>query len=137
MTRPVPIPDPVTAPYWETAREGRFVLPRCEDCGKFHFYPRGACPHCGAAAIAWSEASGRGMVYSFSVVHRAPSAAFKEEVPYVIAIVATDDGPHLLSRLVGVPPEAVRIGMRLRVRFDRVSEEAALPVFEPERPPGI
>lgn len=75
-------------------------------------------------------------MYSFSVVHRAPSPAFKEDVPYVIAIVATDEGPHLLSRIVGVAPEAVHIGMRLRVRFDTVSEETALPVFDLARAPG-
>jgi uncharacterized OB-fold protein len=106
----------------------KFMLPRCGDCGKYHFYPRPACPHCQGVRLAWAEASGRGEVYSHSTVHRAPSAAFKDDVPYVIAIVKTDEGPHLLSRVVGVAPEAVRIGMRLRVR----KGEAVLPVFERE-----
>lgn len=132
MTRPVPHPDLYTLPYWQHAREGKFVLPHCESCGRHHFYPRGSCPHCGATRIAWSPASGRGEVYSFSVVHRAPGPAFKDDVPYVIAIVKTDEGPHLLSRVVGVAPEAVRIGLRLRVRLDAISPEASLPVFVPE-----
>lgn len=132
MNRPIPHPDPLTAPYWQGALEGKFMLPHCASCGRHHFYPRSACPHCGGTGIAWSSASGRGTVYSYSVVHRAPSAAFKDDVPYVVAIVATEEGPHLLSRVVGVAPEAVRIGMRLRVRIDKLSEEAALPVFEPE-----
>ena len=104
----------------------KFWLPRCADCGKFHFYPRPACPHCQGARLTWAEASGRGEVYSHSTVHRAPSAAFKDDVPYVVAIVKTDEGPHLLSRVVGVAPEAVKIGMRLKLK-----PGAALPVFEP------
>ena len=108
----------------------RFALPRCEDCGKFHFYPKPACPHCGGVQLAWAEASGRGEVYSHSTVYRAPSPAFKTELPYVIAIVKTDEGPHLLSRVVGVAAEAVRIGLRLRVRLEQRPDGTALPVFE-------
>ena len=104
----------------------KFVLPRCADCGQFHFYPRPACPGCGGANLAWAEASGKGEVYSYSTVHRAPSEAFKADVPYVVAIVKTDEGPHLLSRIVGVAPEAVKIGIRLRARM-----ENGLPVFGP------
>ena len=108
-----------------------FSLPRCGDCGKFHFYPKPVCPHCQGAKLAWAPASGRGEVYSHSTVHRAPSPAFKDDVPYVIAIVKTDDGPHLLSRVVGKAPEEVRIGMRVRVRLDRKGD-VVLPVFESE-----
>lgn len=120
-----------TAPYWEHARRGMFALPRCEACGKFHFYPRATCPHCGGARIAWVPASGAGEVYSFSVVHRAPGPAFKADVPYVVAIVKTDEGPHLLSRVVGVSPDAVKIGMRLKVSIQEVSGDVSLPVFSP------
>jgi hypothetical protein len=131
MARPVPVPDTLTAPYWKAAAEGRFTLPRCEACGRRHFYPRPACPHCGSDRIAWAEASGGGIVYSYSVVHRAPGPAFAGDVPYVVAIVETEEGPHLLSRIVDIDPGAVRIGTKVRVRFDRVSDEAALPVFAP------
>lgn len=111
----------------------RFMLPRCENCGRFHFYPRPVCPHCYGARIAWAEASGRGEVYSHSTVHRAPSPAFKDDVPYVIAIVKTDEGPHLLSRVVGVAPETVHIGMRLRARLHGKSGDVLVPDFEPEQ----
>jgi uncharacterized OB-fold protein len=110
----------------------RFMLPRCDDCGKFHFYPRPVCPYCASVRIDWAEASGRGEVYSHSTVYRAPSPAFKDDVPYVIAIVKTDEGPHLLSRVVGVAPEAVKIGLRLRARMEKLSDHAVLPVFESE-----
>jgi uncharacterized OB-fold protein len=131
MSRPIPVPDLHTAPFWEHVREGRFALPHCESCARHHFYPKGACPHCGSSRITWSEASGRGEVYSFSVVHRPPGPAFKEDVPYVIAIVKTEEGPHLLSRIVDVPPEAVSVGMKVKVRLLKVSDETSLPVFSP------
>ena len=96
--------------------EAGFTLPRCAECGKFHFYPKDLCPHCGSKALAWTEASGRGEVYSFSVVHRAPSPAFKDQVPYVLAIIATEEGPHLLSRVVGVAPDRVAVGLRVKAK---------------------
>ncbi len=120
-----------TAPYWQQARDGVFALPKCESCGKFHFYPRATCPSCRSTRIAWTPASGKGEVYSFSVVHRAPSPAFKADVPYVVAIVKTDEGPHLLSRVVGVSPDAVKIGLRLKVSMQKAPEDVSLPVFSP------
>ena len=130
MTRPAPIADALSAPYWDHVAQGRFALPRCTACGRFHFYPRPACPHCGGETFTWTEPSGRGSVYSFSIVQRAPSAAFAGEVPYVVAIVATDEGPHLMSRVVGVRPDEVRIGVRVRVRVEAQGDAPMLPLFE-------
>jgi hypothetical protein len=84
--------------------------------------------------------SGRGNVYSFSIVYRAPSPEFEKDVPYVVAIVATDEGPHLMTRLIKVKPEEVTVGMRVMVSgwrtrdepVERMSEGAAPPLFEPE-----
>jgi len=115
--------------YWQRTSSLGFALPRCEDCGSFHFYPRPACPACGSERVAPQPASGRGQVYSHSVVYRAPSAKFAADVPYVVAIVATDEGPHLMTRIVGMDPEAVEIGLRVRVRLDAEGRE---PVFEPD-----
>ena len=130
--RPLPTPDPGTAPYWEGARKHRLLLPRCEACGALHFYPRSRCPECGASALRWIEASGRGSVYSFTVVHRPPSPAFKSQVPYVVAIVALEEGPHLMSRIGGCAPEAVRIGMPVSVAWEDIDAAATLPYFMPE-----
>lgn len=132
MLRPIPHPDLVTAPYWECVNEGVFALPRCEVCGRHHFYPRANCPYCASPRIVWTPASGRGEVYSFSIVYRAPSPAFKDDVPYVIAIVKTAEGPHLLTRIAGVPAGEVRVGMKVRVKIEKREDRAALPVFEPD-----
>ena len=132
MDRPVPLPDATAAPYWTRAREGVFAMPRCQACGRWHFYPRSICPHCRSERLEWTQASGRGTLYSYSVVHRPPSPAFKADVPYTIGIIATDEGPHLMSRVIGIPANALRIGQRLRVKFEQHGEGVVLPVFEPD-----
>ena len=117
------------ASYWELVREIGFALPRCADCGRFHFYPRPACPWCASTNVAPARASGRGSVYSYSIAHLAPGSAFAGQLPYVIAIIETDEGPHLMSRVVGIAPDEVRIGLRVKVRL---GADPSLPVFEPE-----
>ncbi len=129
--RPLPSPNPLTAPYWQAAAQGVLKLPRCEACGKFHFYPRAHCPHCGSDRLAWNAVSGKGEVYSYTVVHRAPSKGFEEQVPYVVAVVALEEGPHLMTRLVQVSVDAARIGLKVAVEFDKQDEDTALPVFRP------
>lgn len=128
--RPLPAPDALTAPYWDAACAHRFVLPRCEECGRFHFYPRSLCPYCHSPRLAWTQAGGRGTVYSFSVIHRAPSPAFAADVPYIVATVVLEEGPHLMTNIVGCAPDNVRIGMPVAVEFLDLGDEA-LPVFKP------
>lgn len=129
--RPLPSPNPLTAPYWQAAHQGELKMPRCDACAKFHFYPRAACPHCGATQISWRRVSGNGEVYSFTVVHRAPSKGFEPLVPYAVVVVALDEGPHLMTRLTQVQPDAVRIGMRVQVDFEKQDDATTLPVFRP------
>jgi uncharacterized OB-fold protein len=139
MTTPVNLL--ISHQYWENLRAQGFSLPQCQACQAFHFYLRPACPACGSLDIKTVVASGRGSLYSFSIVYRAPSAAFEKDVPYVVAIVATDEGPHLMTRLIKVKPEDVNVGMRVvvsgwRTRLDpteQVSDGVAPPLFEPEQ----
>ncbi len=130
--RPLPSPNPLTAPYWQAAHQHELKLPRCDTCAKFHFYPRTACPYCGSTQLAWQDVSGNGEVYSFTAVHRAPSKGFEELVPYVVAVVALDEGPHLMTRLTSIDPDEVRIGLRVQVAFEKQDDETTLPVFRPQ-----
>lgn len=125
--------DPA-APFWAAAAEGRLDIPVCEDCGRPHLFPRSFCPFCGSARLAWREASGRGEIYSFSVVHRAPSAAFAPEAPYTIAIVRLAEGPHLMGRLRAAP-DAARVGLPVRIGFGDSPAGGRIAIFEPEAPP--
>lgn len=128
--RPIPHPDPATAPYWRAAREHRLSMPKCTACGQIHFYPRALCPHCGNAEFEWPTLSGKGAVYSFTIVQRAPSPAFEPQVPYVVAIVALDEGPHLMTNIVGRGAGTVKVGDRVEVDFMDLNDETGLPVFK-------
>jgi uncharacterized OB-fold protein len=129
--RPLPHPDAMTAPYWTGARARKLLMPYCTDCGKPHFYPRSLCPHCGSARLEWKQVSGAGTLYSYTIVNRAPSPAFAPDVPYIVGIVELDEGPHLMSNVVGCAPDAAKIGMKLKVEFRDAGEDTVLPVFAP------
>lgn len=92
--------------------QGRFRIQRCSACRKHVFYPRALCPHCGAAALEWVEASGSGCVYSTTTVRRKPQAGGD----YNVALVDLAEGPRLMSRIDGIPPGEVRIGMSVNAR---------------------
>lgn len=121
-------PSVLTAEFWEAAADHRFVVPRCNRTGSFFFPPERCVP--GTDSTDWSfvESSGTGTVATYSVVHRPPSGDF--EVPYVLAVVALDEGWTYLTNIIGCAPEAVRVGTPVRVAFLDV-EGGALPVFEP------
>ncbi len=127
MERPYPVPDAETAPFWEAVAAGRLDLQRCRSCSRHVFYPRSLCPHCGGADLDWVTVSGRGTVYSFTVVHRAP-AEFQDEAPYVVALVELEEGARMLTRLIGVEPAAVRVSMPVEVTLQG---EPRLPYFRP------
>jgi uncharacterized OB-fold protein len=126
--RPLPNPDALTRPYWEGAKTRRLMLPRCGDCGQWHFYPRSVCPHCASAKIEWHQASGQGVVYSATQVHRAPSPAFEASVPYVVAVIALAEGPHMMANIIGDDSSNVQIDASVMVDFIE-EDDTMLPVF--------
>lgn len=121
------------APFYEAADDGRLVVQRCPSCEQIVFYPRTVCPHCHLGTPEWIDASGRGHVYSFSVLHRAGSPGFEANIPYVVALVDLEEGVRMLANLVHVPPEDVEIGMPVSVTFERRAEDFVVPQFEPAR----
>lgn len=129
--KPLPRPAPESVPFWEAAKNHRLELPRCNACGKFWFPPSQSCPHCLAADFTWTPASGRGTVFSFVVFHRVYHPAYEGEVPYVVALIALEEGPRMLSNIVGIPPDQVRCDMPVKVVFDDAADGVALPKFTP------
>jgi uncharacterized OB-fold protein len=127
--RPAPRPDPESAPYWAATLEGRLVVQRCTACGHSQLYGRAHCLAC-RGPVEWVEASGRGTVYSFTVIRQNFSRSFKHLLPYVVALVDLEEGPRLMTNIVGCDPADVTIGSGVHVRFESVSDEAALPLFE-------
>jgi uncharacterized protein len=131
VPRRLPIPQPETELYWEKARAHELWLKRCDDCGGAFFYPRSICPLCFSRNTQWVQASGRGTLYAFSIVHRPPSPAFT--APYVAAIVELEEGPRMPTNLVEVEPDpaAIRIGMPVELVFEDVTDAISLPKFRP------
>lgn len=134
--RPVPAIQPWSNPYWQAAREETLRIQRCQSCSKHLFYPRLVCPHCFSENLEWVEASGRGKVYTYSVVHNNPPSNFADQVPFVIAVVELDEGVRLMTNIVGCDPDQVRCDMAVEVTFHKLTDEVTLPVFKPLEPGG-
>ncbi len=132
--KPVPIVNPWAKPFWEAARERRFIIQQCTDCKKYIFYPRICCPHCFSDRVEWVEASGKGTIYSYTVVLNNAPSAFMNDVPYVIAVVKLEEGVQLLSNIVDCDPEKVRCDMNVEVTFEKLDDQFTLPKFKPVNP---
>jgi uncharacterized OB-fold protein len=129
--KPLPLPSDTTRPFWAGLLKGELRIQRCEACGKYVFYPRIACPNCLSDRLAWVTASGKGRLYSFTVVRRAMNPAFQADVPYVFAIVELEEGPRVTTNVVNCDLKALSVDMPVKAVYDRVTPEAALLKFEP------
>jgi uncharacterized OB-fold protein len=127
----VPVPTPETQPFWDGCAAGELRIQRCTDCGKPYFYPRPVCPACGSRNVEWFTASGRATLYSYVINHRA-APGFAGDVPYAIAVVQLEEGPRMMSNIVGLPatPEALVLDMPLQVTFE-TRGDVSLPQFQP------
>ena len=131
IARPMPDPAPASKPFWNGARQHKLMIPRCEACGQAWFPPSGRCPNCLSADHRWIQASGRGAVFSFAVVHRVYHRYFEGKTPYVIGVIELEEGPRLISNVVDIPPEQIRCNMPVEVVFEDVGDEFCLPKFRP------
>ncbi|SPB14586.1 hypothetical protein NOV72_01829 [Caballeronia novacaledonica] len=129
-----PVPTPGTRPFWEGTQAGELRIQVCGHCRALVLYPRPHCPECGAQSLSWVRASGRGRLHSYVVSHVA-SPWSGGDTPYVIAVVELEEGPRMMSNLVGVPPlpERLQLDMPLEVVFEPRGE-VALPLFKPASP---
>ena len=113
--------------YNDYLAKGEFRIQRCDGCKKHVFYPRALCPHCGSSSLAWITPTGAGTVYSTTVMRRRPEAGGD----YNVCLVQLEEGPRLMSRVEGVAPKDVRIGMPVKARIAGGGEEGHFVVFEP------
>lgn len=130
LSVPPPTPTAETLPFWQAARRGELLLQRCAECSRWVFYPRALCPHCWSDRLDWAAASARGTVRSFTVVHKPGHPAWAVAAPYTVAVIDLDEGPRMLSALVGIEPAEARVGLAVRARFVEVGDWT-LPFFEP------
>jgi uncharacterized protein len=118
----------VNEPFFEGARRGELTLQRCDSCLQFRYPPSSRCPSCLSAASSWARMSGTGTLFSWIVMHRRYLAGFDDVLPYPVGLVALDEGPLVLTRLLG-DPASIRCDQRVEVEFEDLSAEISVPVF--------
>lgn len=116
-------------PYWEGLTEQKLMLQKCDGCGLIRHYPRPMCPTCHSMDTSWVQASGKGVVYSWTITHQTSIPAFKERVPYVLATVDLNEGVRMLAPLVSVDPKRMRPGMLVNVGFETLADSTVIPIL--------
>jgi uncharacterized OB-fold protein len=132
------VPDDLDEPFWAGCRRGEFLLHRCGACGR-HYWPASTCVEHGAAAMTWVPGSGRGTVHTWTVFHHAYAPHLADQVPYTVAVVELDEGPFFHTRLVGRPPDELRVGLPVEAFFTTAGDGddgTVVPWFRPQSHPG-
>jgi len=127
--KPLPKLNADTMPFWDGCRNHELRFQKCTECGHVRWPPSIICPLCYSNRTEWIRASGKGKVFSFVVYHKAYHPAFEADLPYVVAIVELEEGPHFLTNIVGCDPGAVSCEMPVNVIWEDVTEEFSLPKF--------
>ena len=130
--RPLPQPTPETKHFWEGTQAGEIRLQKCGDCAKVYFPPRPFCPGCASRNVTVFKASGKAKLHSY-VIHHRPAPGFTP--PYAIAVVELEEGPRLMTNIVGCPqtPEALQLDMPLEATFEKQSDAITLALFKPAK----
>ena len=129
--KPLPKLNTDNRPFWEGCRRHELRFQRCNDCGRVRWPPSDLCPRCHSTEINWLISKGIGRVYTFAVYHTAFHSGFATDLPYTVAVVALDEGPHLLTNIVDCRPDKVKCDMPVEVIWEDVDEGIALPKFRP------
>jgi hypothetical protein len=134
MTKPFVPPTETTRFFWDAARDHKLVIQRCGDCGHYIHWPRPLCPRCQSSKLAPAPVSGRGKVYTFTVVQHLFHPGFADDMPYNLALVELEEQPGLrmLTNIVDCPTEELAVGMPVEVTFED-REEHTVPQFRPAR----
>lgn len=125
----LPTTSPETEPFWQAANRGVFLLQRCPDCGKTQYHYRALCVHCMSDRVEDMPSSGKGTVWTYSVVYRNNSPGYTEQVPYVVALVELEDGVKVISNVLSDDPEKVTFGTEVHVEFSEAENGQSIPVF--------
>ncbi len=129
IAKPLPKPEGLNADFYRECANGRLCFQRCDDCGSWRHLPRYLCASCGSAAFRWTESSGRGRIFSWTVTHQAAHPAFAADTPFAIVVVEMEEGVRLVSDLPGVPLDSLAIDLPVEVFLESRSSEIGLPHF--------
>ena len=129
--KPLPEMQPWSKPFWEGTKQHKLLIQECKDCNAKIFYPRKICPECWSENLSWTEASGKGKVFSYSVTMAGVEEKFAEDLPFVLALVDLEEGVRMMTNIVDCPHDEVSIGMDVEVVFENVTEDVSLPKWRP------
>ncbi len=127
----LPTIDDETRPFWDGCSQGTLQIKRCLACTKVFHYPRPFCPSCWSEDVEWFAASGRGTVYTYSIVHVNDLPPWAERVPYIAAIVELEEGPRIMTNVIDCSFDDVRCGLAVEVAFREHADDLTIPVFRP------
>jgi uncharacterized OB-fold protein len=128
--RPLPLADHVSATYWEAAARGELLYQECAGCGHRQFYPRAMCTNC-AGDTEWKQASGRGIIHTYTVIRQNWAMPFRELQPYVVAMIELEEGPRMMTNVTDVAIEDVRVGLPVECYVVKVEDGLGLPFWRP------
>jgi len=129
VARPRPDARGAGAVYWSAGTQGMLKIPKCSSCRRLHWYPRVRCPHCGSAELGWVQASGRGVVHTYTVVRQSTDKYFNARVPYVLAMIDLDEGVRIMSNVIDCDVSDASIGAPVAAVFETVAEGIGVPLF--------
>ena len=129
FSKPLPVMDGLAKEFYDWCRQHELRFQRCTECGAWRHVPREMCAECGSWSWEWSKSSGRGRVFTWTLVARAMHPAFQDDVPYASVVVEMNEGVRLVTQVVDCPPDELEIDMLVEVVFDDVTPEVTLPKF--------
>ncbi len=129
--KPVPMPDEASMPFFEGAKAHKLMIQKCADCGVPIWPVKPRCDNCFSANVNWSEASGRGTLYTFTLMHQLYHPGFEAELPYNVSVIDLEEGLRITSNIVGCANSDLKIGMAVEVVFEDITDEISLPKFRP------
>ncbi len=127
----LPLVENENAPFFAAIDDGRLLIGHCSACGEYHYYPRPHCPRCWSDDVDWVDAAGRASLYTWSVIHTNDLPPWAERVPYIAAVVELEEGPRMMTHVVGAEGDDLRIGMPLEVEFVDLDDESTIAAFRP------
>lgn len=129
MEKPAPKVTADSRVFWDGCNRHEFLFQRCKACGQSQYYPRYLCRDCQSTDLEWEKALGTGIIFSVTMVRRPTSPAFQADAPYAIALIDLDNGPRVMTNIVGRGAENAEIGARVKVTFEARGEQN-IPQFE-------
>ncbi|MHB8576291.1 MAG: Zn-ribbon domain-containing OB-fold protein [Dehalococcoidia bacterium] len=129
--KPIPETDSESEPFFQGAREHKLMLMCCDACGHVRMPSRDRCDNCWSTRVSWFQASGRGIVYTFGIMHQLYHPGFKDELPYNVTVVELAEGPRMTTNLTGIANDRIQVGLPVEVTFEKITDDVTLPKFRP------